>query len=67
MCILEGNATLTLDLALTGLNAEYMEISGVFFETLQEAKMIILSFPSAVIFVTCIHAFIRDGFFAFLD
>lgn len=26
------------------------------FETLQEAKMIILSFPSAVIFVTCIHA-----------
>lgn len=31
MCILEGNATLTLDLALTGLNAEYIEISGVFW------------------------------------
>lgn len=64
MCILEGNGTLTSDLALTGLNAECIEISGLFFKTLKGSNNN-LSFTRAEMFVTCIRAcfyFVRIDF-----
>lgn len=56
MCILEGNATLTLDLALTGLNAEYIKISGGTFKTMKRSYNIDSKFPKHRHFWIFFHA-----------